>query len=289
MGNRLQMEKRSMTISRMISIYIAVVSVLIGFTTLVALIIAFFLNRESSFAADNVEKAVEAWIHDCQESGEINTALFPEGADIIVVSTDGEEIFVKVSSSKEKALRKFARESSPENGRLLHGKDVYLRMDAADESAFIHYCVSAPHEYLILFTFALAYLLEVLIPTVVLIKKIKSSLRKVFDYTESLKSQDLSVSPINTGIYELDQINIATDSMQKELVATMEDNWKKEQDSKAQMAQIAHDLKTPLTVIRGNADLLMEKEYDEESRESLEAIIRNSEKIALSVLDILEK
>ncbi|WP_022763515.1 histidine kinase dimerization/phospho-acceptor domain-containing protein [Butyrivibrio sp. AD3002] len=283
------MEKRSITISRMISIYIAVVSVLIGFTTLVALIIAFFLNRESSFAADNVEKAVEAWIHDCQESGEINTALFPEGADIIVVSTDGEEIFVKVSSSKEKALRKFARESSPENGRLLHGKDVYLRMDAADESAFIHYCVSAPHEYLILFTFALAYLLEVLIPTVVLIKKIKSSLRKVFDYTESLKSQDLSVSPINTGIYELDQINIATDSMQKELVATMEDNWKKEQDSKAQMAQIAHDLKTPLTVIRGNADLLMEKEYDEESKESLEAIIRNSEKIALSVLDILEK
>lgn len=278
-----------MTISRMIGIYIAVICVLIGFTTLVALIIAFLLNRESSFAADNVEKAVETWIYDCQESGEINTALFPERADIIVVSADGEEIFVKVSSSKEKALRKFANKSSRENGRKLHGKDVYLRMDAADESAFIHYCVSAPHEYLILFTFALAYLLEVLIPTVVLVKKIKSSLRKVLDYTESLKSQDLSASPISTGIYELDQINVATDGMQKELVATMEDKWKKEQDSKAQMAQIAHDLKTPLTVIRGNADLLMEKDCDEESKESLDAIIRNSEKIALSVLDILEK
>ena len=283
------MEKGSMTISRMIGIYIAVICVLIGFTTLVALIIAFLLNRESSFAADNVEKAVETWIYDCQESGEINTALFPERADIIVVSADGEEIFVKVSSSKEKALRKFANKSSRENGRKLHGKDVYLRMDAADESAFIHYCVSAPHEYLIIFTFALAYLLEVLIPTVVLVKKIKSSLRKVLDYTESLKSQDLSASPIGTGIYELDQINVATDGMQKELVATMEDKWKKEQDSKAQMAQIAHDLKTPLTVIRGNADLLMEKDCDEESIESLDAIIRNSEKIALSVLDILEK
>lgn len=283
------MEKGSMTISRMIGIYIAVICVLIGFTTLVALIIAFLLNRESSFAADNVEKAVETWIYDCQESGEINTALFPERADIIVVSADGEEIFVKVSSSKEKALRKFANKSSRENGRKLHGKDVYLRMDAADESAFIHYCVSAPHEYLIIFTFALAYLLEVLIPTVVLVKKIKSSLRKVLDYTESLKSQDLSASPISTGIYELDQINVATDGMQKELVATMEDKWKKEQDSKAQMAQIAHDLKTPLTVIRGNADLLMEKDCDEESKESLDAIIRNSEKIALSVLDILEK
>ncbi len=131
--------------------------------------------------------------------------------------------------------------------------------------------------------------MEVLIPTVVLVKKIKNSLRKVLNYTESLKSQDLSALPINTGIYELDQINVATNGMQKELVSTMEDKWKKEQEAKAQMAQIAHDLKTPLTVIRGNADLLMEKEYDEESKESLEAIVRNSEKIALSVLDILEK
>nr|WP_297707120.1 histidine kinase dimerization/phospho-acceptor domain-containing protein [uncultured Butyrivibrio sp.] len=284
------MEKRSLTISRLIGIYIAVVSVLIGFTSLVAIIfITFFLKGESSFAADNVEKAVEAWIYDCQKSGEISTALFPEGADIIVISADGEVSFVKVSHSNEKALRKFARESSPENGRKLHGKNVYLRLDAVDESAFIHYCVSAPHEYLILSIFALAYLLEVLIPTVVLVKMIKNSLSKVLDYTESLGSQDLSASPINTGIYELDQINVATDGMRRELVATMEDKWKKEQDSKAQMAQIAHDLKTPLTVIRGNADLLMEKDCDDESRESLEAIIRNSEKIAMSVLDILEK
>ena len=149
-----------MTISRMIGIYITVVSILIGFTTLVAIIfIAVFLDGESSFAADNVAKAVETWIHDCQESGEINTALFPEGADIIVVSADGEKIYAKVSQSKEKALRKFAQESSPENGRMLRGQDVYLRLDAPDESAFIHYCVSAPHAYLVLFIFALAYLL----------------------------------------------------------------------------------------------------------------------------------
>ncbi len=116
------MEKRSMTISRMIGIYNSVVSALIGFTTLIAIVcIAVFLNGESSFAADDLEKAGESWIYDCQESGDINTALFPKGADIIVVSADGEELFVKVSHSKEKALRKFAQESSSENGRKLHG------------------------------------------------------------------------------------------------------------------------------------------------------------------------
>ena len=55
------------------------------------------------------------------------------------------------------------------------------------------------------------------------------------------------------------------------------------------MAQIAHDLKTPLTIIRGNADLLLEKDPDEDSKESIEAIIGSAERIAKSVLDILEK
>lgn len=274
----------------MIGIYIAVVGALVGITTIVAfLFIRIFLNDDSSFAADNVEKKVNEWISECQESGQLETAHFPEGADIIVVTTDGEKAFMKVTKSQEKALRDFAEKSSATNGRVLKGQDVYLRIDAVSEIAYVHYSVSAPFEYLFLFIFVFAYLLEVLIPTIVLVKKIKRSLQKVLDYTESLKRQDLNTIPINTGIYELDQINVATEGMQKELVATMEDKWKKEQDSKAQMAQIAHDLKTPLTVIRGNADLLMEKGCDEESRESLEAIVRNSEKIAMSVLDILEK
>ena len=55
------------------------------------------------------------------------------------------------------------------------------------------------------------------------------------------------------------------------------------------MAMIAHDLKTPLTIIRGNADLLLENENDEEKIESAQAIINNAERIARSILKILEK
>ena len=55
------------------------------------------------------------------------------------------------------------------------------------------------------------------------------------------------------------------------------------------MAQIAHDLKTPLTIIRGNADLLMENTDNEEDIESLGIIIESAEKITRSILEILEK
>ena len=77
--------------------------------------------------------------------------------------------------------------------------------------------------------------------------------------------------------------------MKTELVSTLEGRWKEQQEKKRQMAQIAHDLKTPLTIIRGNADLLLEDETDSEKIESINSIISNSERIARSVLEILER
>jgi len=77
--------------------------------------------------------------------------------------------------------------------------------------------------------------------------------------------------------------------LRKLIYQLAEEKWRKEYETKQEMAQIAHDLKTPLTVIRGNADLLLEKDQDEDSKESLEAIISNAERIARSVLEILER
>ena len=68
-----------------------------------------------------------------------------------------------------------------------------------------------------------------------------------------------------------------------------EEKWRGEYETKQEMAQIAHDLKTPLTVIRGNADLLLENNPDPDDLESINSIITNAERIAQSVLDILEK
>ena len=78
----------------------------------------------------------------------------------------------------------------------------------------------------------------------------------------------------------------AVDEMKAGLVTNLNEHWK---EQKWQMAQIAHDLKTPLTIIRGNADLLLENESDAEKIESAQAIINNSERIARSILEILER
>ena len=46
----------------------------------------------------------------------------------------------------------------------------------------------------------------------------------------------------------------------------LEKQWSAEQLQKEQIAALAHDLKTPLTVIQGNIDLISETELDDEQR-----------------------
>ncbi len=67
----------------------------------------------------------------------------------------------------------------------------------------------------------------------------------------------------------------ALQTMGQELTASLQAQWKMEQQQREQIIQLSHELKTPLAVIEGNADLLAEDEaLTPEQREQVEAILR---------------
>lgn len=57
---------------------------------------------------------------------------------------------------------------------------------------------------------------------------------------------------------------------------------------KEQIAALAHDLKTPLTVIQGNVDLISETELDEEQRLYAEYISSSSEQMQLYIRTLID-
>lgn len=60
-----------------------------------------------------------------------------------------------------------------------------------------------------------------------------------------------------------------------------------EQQQREQIIQLSHELKTPLAVIEGNADLLAEdKALTPEQREQVEAILRGTEQTRTYLLKI---
>lgn len=67
------------------------------------------------------------------------------------------------------------------------------------------------------------------------------------------------------------------DTLRCELADSLKERWAAEQQKNETLAALAHDLKTPLTVILGNADLLAEDNLTCVQKEMAEAIVRNAE------------
>ena len=70
----------------------------------------------------------------------------------------------------------------------------------------------------------------------------------------------------------------ALQTMGHELTDSLQSQWRMEQQRTEQIAALAHDLKTPLTVIQGNAELLAEKGASAGQQAQLDAILRGTQR-----------
>ena len=68
----------------------------------------------------------------------------------------------------------------------------------------------------------------------------------------------------------------AMDDLRQNLAQSLESQWGMEQQRRLELAALTHDLKTPLSVISGNAELLGEDALTLDQRESVDAILRNA-------------
>ena len=70
----------------------------------------------------------------------------------------------------------------------------------------------------------------------------------------------------------------ALQTMGRELTDSLQSQWRMEQQRAEQIAALTHDLKTPLTVIQGNADLLAEDALSADQQTQVEAILRGTDR-----------
>ena len=86
------------------------------------------------------------------------------------------------------------------------------------------------------------------------------------DAARRIEERDLDFEVGTSGVREIDDVLGAMDEMRASLKDSLEAQWRSEQAQREQIAALAHDLKTPLTVVRGNVDLLLEGELTDDQR-----------------------
>ena len=79
-----------------------------------------------------------------------------------------------------------------------------------------------------------------------------------------MAAQELDFTVPHAGIREYDEALDAMEEMREALYQALTSQWAAQQQREAEIAALAHDLKTPLTLAGGNAELLLEEELPQD-------------------------
>jgi len=160
-----------------------------------------------------------------------------------------------------------------------------LKMQYADET--MNRILPGP-----VLTGVLLYLIIFFVAVTLLINQYTRILRRelamVQDVTNGIRMNQLEFTVPKTKVREFNEILESLECMKQELSQSLKKQWKMEEMRKKQIQALAHDIKTPLTVVLGNADLLMETLLDEEQQGYTDKILQSTSEVESYLLQLLE-
>lgn len=165
---------------------------------------------------------------------------------------------------------------------LLYG----IKLD--NKTAFIYSNLEDISDFTILIKQQLMYVCIIgifiaIIISIFLSSKITEPITKITKKAKKLGSGDTEVTFEESGIKEIDELSEALTQAQMEMVKT--DELRRDL-----MANVSHDLKTPLTMIKAYAEMIRDITLDnkEKTKENLNVIIDETDRLNILVNDILE-
>lgn len=273
------------------------IALLAGFVLIVLIgIVLFFvtLKTGSVISVGDVEASIESQGAAIASAETVNAELIPKTCKYAVLNASGE--FLSGSMTESEAV---AAWNIVQSGRRTSwgffgtgiASNCYFPIERKDGLCIVEYSsmsrfssillqehLPAP-EFVLICLILAAFLIEILLLSKFYGKQISYKLLPLQNATEKIRNKDLAFEIQYSGIEEIDAALQSLDSMKAELKYSLEKQWKIEQTKKAQISALAHDLKTPLTVVRGNVEMLCDTEQTEEQKEYTRYIIKNADQM----------
>ena len=253
-----------------------------------------FISLKTGFvlSVGDVEASIERQKAAIESAETVSAELIPNTCAYAVVSANGEFLSGSMTESEAAAAWTIVQSGKTTAGGYLKLNVMcYLPIYRETQICIIEYSSMSqfssqllrehlPVPEILLFCIILAAsLLEVILLARRYGRKIAFKLVPLQNATEKIRGQDLAFEVQYSGIEEIDAALQSLDSMKTELRLSLEKQWKMEQTKKTQISALAHDLKTPLTVVRGNAEMLYDTEQTEEQKEYTRYIMKNADQM----------
>ena len=225
------------------------------------------------------EKEAGAEITRQSEFGIFTNDLEPAFYEYIYFDKEGN---VKSSSLEGSALLREVSRYKADN--ITYGTGMYVFYEDGSRCLFIwNYAANytnrelrniLPYAELLMLYFAGAFMVIYFLLFVRgMGRNLGKKLALVETASEQIAGQNLD-TPIaaSTGIKEFNHAMQSMDDMRITLKDALIKQWESEQQRKQEITALAHDIKTPLTIINGNAELLLEDVLEEEQAVLVKAI-----------------
>lgn len=249
--------------------------------------------RLPSYELDKITRAEG----EIRSGGQVDEKLLPDTCRYGVFEKDGTYVYGNLSKEEQEGLWKSQMQSSP---ALIYGSYWKVIEKENGLTALVEYQVIAkfsnpflrsvfPNAELL---FVGAYFLMFFGTAVALAKRqgkyLQKRLNVLKETAERVEREDLDFEREYSDIQEVDHVLGALYQMKEALQKSLKEQWDIKRQKEDQIASLAHDIKTPLTIIRGNTELLLEEETEEEKRERDQEILDNVREIE-RYLQILQR
>ena len=284
--------RKSNTLSGIFMQYVLIM--IVSFLALVVCTFVIFnilINTGYIYPANYAEKKINEAYSTIQKADEVTKDMIPALSYYVVFSANGDVLSGDMTEDSIKIAWNVV------NGRNSSGKYFYKVVTRLNEyvvlqyslapqyhSAFLREHVVRPQNIMIGVDI-LGAIAIIILPSISFGRKIKRKMQPLLNAIDKTKNQDLEYKVSYCGIKELDDCISSIDDMRSALKTSLEQQWKMEQDKNRQMSALAHDIKTPLTVVRGNSELLAETELTKQQRINVRYITDS----ALQIQDYVQK
>lgn len=271
---------------------------LFGFVGLVICgVMAFVIlaSKNMVYPANYADMQAQSAAWDIVQTGEVREEMIPELCRYVVFDKEGnvragnidnhgiEDAWLAVEENRNNIGIYFYKTAELDSGYCV----MRYKMIAQYRSEKLRRYLPPPETFIIVCVLFLMFLL--VIQTAVRFgQTLKKRMQPLILVTEKIQDGQLSFTLSQSGIKEIDAVLHSLDKMRIALKESLETQWQAEQLKKEQISALAHDLKTPLTLIRGNAELLYDTNLTKEQKENVDYIENSSLQMQTYVQALIE-
>ncbi|MEG0388327.1 MAG: histidine kinase dimerization/phospho-acceptor domain-containing protein, partial [Niameybacter sp.] len=273
------------------SIFIEYMGALVGTSLLMMALVVLVMNvciQTGIILPANYEEDVALAARALLQGREsLSVEDLPRGCEYALYNHEGQVLSTNLKEEELPGALRFLKTKEKEDNI-----NQYVVIEGEKEWAVIQYQLLAKYkspmlqqylpsaELLFLMSLIVSMLVGVSLVSSIYANKLKRGLLPLQEAVEHIKSQDLNFQVQTSPIQEFAEISASLEQMKEALKTSLQTQWNLEKAKQEQMAAIAHDIKTPLTIIKGNAELLVEDEtLDEEQQTFSTYILKNSRQI----------